>query len=86
MGFPLRPTGGGEHEEKAEDLDSSQKVRDNLFVYHLAPAIIDFVLDKNRECCNNKLEQTLCCCTVDEVKRSNPRGKTQHIIHSLSAT
>jgi len=46
MGFPLRPTGGGEHEEKAEDLDSSQKVRENLFAYHLAPAIIDFVLDK----------------------------------------
>ena len=25
MGFPLRPTGGGEHEERAEDLDSSQR-------------------------------------------------------------
>jgi len=23
MGFSLRPTGGGEHEERAEDLDSS---------------------------------------------------------------
>ena len=23
MGFPLRQTGGGEHEERAEDLDSS---------------------------------------------------------------
>jgi len=28
MGFPLRPTGGGEHEVRAEDLDSSQRVRD----------------------------------------------------------
>jgi len=28
MGFPLRPTGGGEHEEKAEDSDSSQRVND----------------------------------------------------------
>jgi len=27
MGFPLRPTGGGEHEERAEDLDSSQSAR-----------------------------------------------------------
>jgi len=27
MGCPLRPTGGGEHEERAEDLDSSQGVR-----------------------------------------------------------
>ena len=25
MGLPLRQTGGGEHEERAEDLDSSQK-------------------------------------------------------------
>ena len=24
MGFPFRLTGGGEHEERAEDLDSSQ--------------------------------------------------------------
>ena len=24
MGFPLRPTGGEEHEEKEDDLDSSQ--------------------------------------------------------------
>ena len=23
MGFPLTPTGGGEHEEREEDLDSS---------------------------------------------------------------
>jgi len=30
MGFPLRPTGGGEHEERAEDLDSSQRIRDHL--------------------------------------------------------
>jgi len=30
VGFPLRPTGGTEHEERAEDLDSSQGVRDHL--------------------------------------------------------
>jgi len=45
MGFPLRLTGGGEHEERAEDLDSSQGVRDHLVAYHLAPVITDFILD-----------------------------------------
>ena len=55
MGFPLRPTGGGEHEERAEDLDSSQRVRDHLVAYHVAPAITDFILDENQECCNNEL-------------------------------
>ena len=39
IGFPLRPTGGGEHEERADDLDSSQEVHDRLVAYHLAPAI-----------------------------------------------
>ena len=37
IGFPLRPTRGGEHKERAEDLDSSQGVRDHLVAYHLAP-------------------------------------------------
>ena len=55
MGFPLRPTGGGEHEERAEDLDSSQRVCGHLVAYHLAPAITDFISDG----CNNELEQTL---------------------------
>ena len=59
MGFPLRPTRGGEHEERAEDLDSSQEVRDHLVAYHLAPAITDFISDENRVCYNNDLEQTL---------------------------
>jgi len=58
MCFPLRPTGGGKHEERAEDLDSSQRVRDHLVAYHLAPAINDFISNGNRECCNNELEQT----------------------------
>ena len=48
MGFLLRPTGEGEHEERAEDLDSSQRVRDHLVAYHLAPAITDFISDENR--------------------------------------
>ena len=48
MSFPLRPTGGGEHEERAKDLHSSQGVRDHLVAYHLAPAITDFISDENR--------------------------------------
>jgi len=49
MGFLLRPTGGGEHEERAEDLDSSRGARDHLVAYHLSPAITDFILDENKE-------------------------------------
>jgi len=58
MGFSLRLTGGGEHEERAEDLaiDSSQRVRDHLVAYRLAPVITDFMLDENWQCCNNELE------------------------------
>ena len=48
MGFFLKPTGGGDHEERAEDLDSSQRVRDHLVAYHLAPAITDFISDEIR--------------------------------------
>ena len=59
MGFPLRPTGGAEHEERAEGLESSQRVRDHLVAYHLPPAITDFISDENREFGNNELEQTL---------------------------
>jgi len=86
MGFPLRLTGGGEHEERAEDLDSSQGVRDHLVAYHLAPAITDFILDENRVCCNNDLEQTLTLLHSEWSKRSSPRDKAQNTIHSLSAT
>jgi len=59
MGFPFRLTGGGEHEKRTEDSDSSQRIRDHLVAYHLEAAITDFILDENRECCNNDLEQTL---------------------------
>jgi len=59
MGFRLRLTGWGEHEERAEDLDSSQGVHDHLVANHLAPAITDFISDENLECCVNDLEQTL---------------------------
>jgi len=48
-----------EYEERLEDSDSSQKVREHLVAYHLAPAITDFILDENLECCYNELEQTL---------------------------
>jgi len=35
MGFPLRPTDGGEHEESAENLDSSQGVRELRITWRL---------------------------------------------------
>jgi len=55
----LSPETDREHEERAEDLNSSQRVRDNVDAYHLTPVITDFILCENRECCNNDLEQTL---------------------------
>jgi len=75
IGFPLRPTRGGEHEERAEDLDSSQGVRDHLVAYHLAPAITDFILDENRVCCNNDLEQTLTLLHSEWSKDIEPSGQ-----------
>jgi len=60
MGFETDRWGGALGERTiAKDLDSSQRVRDHLVVYHLAFAIPDFDLDENLECCNNDLEQTL---------------------------
>jgi len=58
-GLSLETDGGGEHEDRAEDFDSSQWVRDHLVAYHLAPAITDFISVENRVCWNNNLEQTL---------------------------
>jgi len=80
MGFPLRPTGGGEQEERAEDLDSSQGLRDHLVVHHLAPAITDFISDENRECCNNKLGQTLTLLHSEWSKEIEPsrQSSTHH--------
>jgi len=75
-GFPLRPTGGGEHEERAEDLDSSQGVRDHLVAYHFAPAITDFIWDQNRVCRNNDLEQTLTLLHSDWGKEIEHSGQS----------
>ena len=72
MGFLLRLTGGGEHEERAEDSDSSQRVRDQLVAYHLAPAITNFISDENRECFNNDLEQTLTPLHSERSKEIEP--------------
>jgi len=85
MDFPLRPTCGEKHEERAEDLNSSQRVRDHLVAYHLAPAITDFISDENRECCNNELEQTLTLLHSEWSKEIEPsRQNSTH--HSLPAT
>jgi len=76
MGIPLRPTDGGEHEERAEDLDSSQGVRDHLVAYHLAPAITDFISDENGVCCNNDLEQTITLLHSELSKEIEPSGQS----------
>jgi len=76
MGFPLKPTGGGEHEERAEDLDSRQGARDHLVAYHLAPAITDFISDENRVCCNNNREQTLTLLHSEWSKEIEPSGQS----------
>ena len=73
---PLRPTGGGEHEERAEDLDSSQGVRDHLVAYHLAPAITDFISDENRVCCINDLEQKPTLLHSEWSKEIEPSGQS----------
>ena len=49
MDFALRTTGGGEHEERAKDLDNRRMVRNHLVTCYLAPAITDFILDEIRE-------------------------------------
>jgi len=65
-----------EHEERAEALDNSQRVRDHLVAYHLAPAITDFISDKNRVCCNNDLEQTLTLLHGEWSKEIEPSGQS----------
>jgi len=80
--FPLRPTGGGEHEERAEDVNSCQQARDHLVAYHLAPAITAFVLDEDWKCCNNELEQTLTLLHSEWRKKIEPsrQKSTQYLI------
>jgi len=76
MGFPLRLTERGEHEERAEDSDSSHRVRDHLVAYHLAPAITDFISDANRVYCNNDLEQTLTLLHSEWNREIEPSGQS----------
>jgi len=87
MGFPLPPrrqASGGEDEERAKDLDSSQRARDHLVAYLLAPTITDFIPDENQKCCDNKLEQTRTLLHSEWSKEIEP--SRQHIILSSSAT
>jgi len=80
IGFPLRPTGGGDHEERTEDLDSSQRVRDHLDAYRIRVtwrlAMTDFVLYENQECGDNKLEQTLTLLNIERSKEIEPSKQT----------
>jgi len=80
MGIPLRLIGGGEHKERADDLDSSQSVRDHLVAYHLALTITDFISDENRVCCSNDLEQTLMLLHSEWSKDFEPsrQSSTHH--------
>ena len=81
MGFLLRQTDGGEHEERAEDLDSSQRVRDHQVAYlSVALAITDFIPDENQECCNNDFEQTLTLLHSEWSKEIEPwrQSSTYH--------
>jgi len=82
MGFPWRPTGGGEHKERVEGLDSSPRVCDHLVAYHLAPAITDLISDENRECCNHELEQTLTLLHSEWSKEIEP-SRQSSIHHPL---
>ena len=75
MGFPFRQTGGGEREERAEDLDNSQGERVHLVAYHLAPVITDFISDENQVCCNYDREQTLMLLHSEWSKDFEPSGQ-----------
>jgi len=65
---------------RADDLDSSQRVRDHLVAYHLAPTITDFILDEDQECSNNELEQTLTLLHNEWSKEIEPskQNSTHH--------
>ena len=80
MGFSLRSRGWGQHEERAEDFDSSQRVCEHLFSCHLAPAITNFTSDENRECCNNEFEQILTLLHNEWSKEIEPsrQSSTPH--------
>jgi len=86
MGFPLRSTCGGEHERRVENLVSSQKARDRLLAYYLAPAIIDLISDGNWECCNNIFEILMLLHSEwsKEIKPSRQSSKHHALIVSNS--
>jgi len=58
-GLSLETNRRGRARGESRGLYSSQRVRDHLVAYHLAPAITDFNSDENRKCCNNGLEKKL---------------------------
>ena len=58
-GFSLETDKWGRARGESREFRQQPKVRDHLVAYHLAPVIIDFISNENRECCNNDLEQTL---------------------------
>jgi len=71
-GLSLETDRWGRARGEIKDLDSSQRVRDHLVAYHLAPTINDFILAENRECCHNELEPTLTLLRSEWSKEIEP--------------
>ena len=75
-GLSLETNRWGRALGESRGLYSSQRVRDHLVAYHLAPAITDLISDKNRVCCNNDLEQTLTLLHSAWSKEIEPSGQS----------
>jgi len=81
MSFPLRPKGGGENKERAEVVDSSQRVREHLVAYHLTPAITDLILTKIGNAATTNFNRHKHCCTVNGVKTQEIEPSRQNSTH-----
>ena len=68
--------------QSAKDLDGSQRLRDHLVAYYLAPAITDFISDESWECCNNELEQTLTLLHREWSKEIEPSRQSLNVSFS----
>ena len=68
-------TWGGARGESRE-FRQQPRGRDHLVAYHLALAMTDFILDENRVCCTNDLEQTLTLLHSKWSKEIEPSGQS----------
>ena len=61
------------------DLDSSRRTRDNIVSCRFTPAITDLILNENRKCYYNELEQTITLLHNEWSKEIGPsRQNTTH--------